>query len=242
MFYKTGIDITNDKQMFNFLKNHFEYHTHNSWNHGQSIANNVKLHRLNLSGDWCVAYNLLCNGEYDTISYMIDDWRRCHPGYEVYFNGRSGGYLVIYDAGCNGHILPDSILECDDYDEYKSYCKEYFGSVKDNREELVRFTKLVQDFDKLCDKLREYCDELSNLKFEIVEMEKSVNYFNDYYEDDLNFLDYKKLSCDNEGRVDVSEIASLTSLFEAFLRIADRRDSGYVLKTNEDGNIGYVPA
>ena len=48
------------------------------------------------------------------------------------------------------------------YEEYKRYCKEYLGcSVKDNRRDLVYYTKLVQDFDKLCDQLRDYCDELS---------------------------------------------------------------------------------
>ena len=30
MFYKTGVDITNDRQMFEFLKGHFEYPTMNS--------------------------------------------------------------------------------------------------------------------------------------------------------------------------------------------------------------------
>ena len=45
-FYKTGIDITNDKQMFNFLKNHFEYWTMNSWNRLSSVANKVKLYDL----------------------------------------------------------------------------------------------------------------------------------------------------------------------------------------------------
>ena len=50
MFYKTGVDITNDKQMFNFLKNHFEYYTCNSWNGLRSVANNVKLYNLDLSG------------------------------------------------------------------------------------------------------------------------------------------------------------------------------------------------
>ena len=31
MFYKTGVDITNEKQMFNFLKGHTTYYTANSW-------------------------------------------------------------------------------------------------------------------------------------------------------------------------------------------------------------------
>ena len=27
---------------------------------------------------------------------MIEDWEAEHEGYEVSFNGRSGGYLVLY--------------------------------------------------------------------------------------------------------------------------------------------------
>jgi len=71
MFYKKGVDITNDRQMFYFIKNHFTYYTMNSWNGLQSIANNVKLHRLQLQGDWTVAYNLLNNGEYETVNDFI---------------------------------------------------------------------------------------------------------------------------------------------------------------------------
>ncbi len=242
MFYKSGVDITNDRQMFEFLKNHFEYYTANSWNRRMSIANNVKLHRLNLSGNWSVAYSLLANGEYETINCMIADWRREHPMYEVFFNGRSGGYLVLYDNETGEHVLPESILESDTYVDYKEYCREYYGSVKANRNELVFFTKLVQDFDKLCDVLRAYCDELSNLAFEVVEMEKSVERFNTIYEDDLYYLGFKNLHCDGNGCVDISEIQALDCLKEAFLRIADRRDSGYYIKfANRDNTtVSYV--
>jgi hypothetical protein len=229
MFYTKGIDITNDKQMFNFLKNHFEYPTMNSWNGLYSIANNVKLYKLNLSGDWCTALSLLETGEYDNISYTIDDWRRCHPGYEVYFNGRSGGYLVLKSTSYNGHMLPESILDSATYEDYKEWCRDNYGSVKANRDELVEYTRLVQDFDKLCDELRDYCDTLSNLKFEVIEMEKSVEQFNDYYANDLELLGFDTLSCDGEGKVDVSEIITLQSLYEAFCRIADRSDNGYQL-------------
>jgi hypothetical protein len=240
MFYKTGVDITNDKQMFNFLKNHFEYHTMNSWNRGSSIANKVKLHSLNLSGDWCTALALLENGEYDTINWMIQDWCREHNGYEVYFNGRSGGYLVLKEDDTSCGALPSFITECDDYEEYKRYCREeYCGSVKANRSDLVFYTKLVQDFDKLCDELRDFCDRLSNLKFEVIEMEKSVERFNDGYIDDLELLGFDPLTCDGNGNVDVSEICTLTCLYEAFLRIADRSDSGYLLSRDGD-YIKYV--
>ena len=106
----------------------------------------------------------------------------------------------------------------------------------------MRFTKLVQDFDKLCDRLREYCDELSQLKFEVVEMEKSVEQFNENYEDDPELLGFRRLHCDGDGKVDVEEIVTFTSLFEAFLRVADRRSSGYLIKSDENGWLGYVQA
>lgn len=240
MFYTTGIDITNDKQMFNFLKNHFTYHTMNSWNCSQSIANNVKLYKLGLKGDWCTAFNLLESGEYDTLNWIIKDWERekLHLGYTVGFNGRSGGYLVLYSDHDYGNILPDAITESDDYEQYKEYCKEYYGSVKANRWELVKFTKLVRDFDELCDILRAYVDELSQLKFEVVEMEKAVEDFNSTYQDDLEYLGFKELVA-TEGKVDCSEIRQLTCLWEAFIETAKRPNSGYTLMCNDDGIAYY---
>lgn len=234
MFYKSSVDITNDKQMFEFLKNHFTYATVNSWNRQYSIANNVKLSRLNLSGDWCVAMALLNEGEYDNINWIIADWQRDHNGYEVYFNGRSGGYLVLKEDDTSCGALPDYITESEDYEEYKRYCKNYFGSVKANRSDLVFYTKLVQDFDKLCDELRNYCDKLSNLKFEVIEMEKSVEHFNNGYEDDLELLGFDPLVCDGNGVVDISEVMTLQCLKEAFFRIADRSNSGYRLITDAE--------
>ena len=239
MFYKTGVDITNDKQMFNFLKEHFVYPTMNSWNRCESIANKVKIYTLALSGNCWNALDHLNSGEYDTLSFMIQDWEREHPSYEVYFNGRSGGYLVLKDKGYNGHILPDIIVDNEDYEEYKECCRDNYGSVKANREELVYYTKLVQDFDKLCDELRAYVDELSNLSYEKIEMEKSVDRFNDEYYDDLELLGFKQLHCDADGKVDISEIRTLTCLYEAFVRIADRSKLGYGLKYEGDLTVRY---
>ena len=48
-FYKTGIDITNAKQMWNLLKNHYTYYTMNSWNRLDSVANCVKIYKLGLT-------------------------------------------------------------------------------------------------------------------------------------------------------------------------------------------------
>ncbi len=231
MFYKPGVDITNDKQMFNFLRDHFEYYTASSWNGIKSVANNVKLYNLDLSGDWGVALSLLEAGEYDEISWIIHEWEREHRGYKVSFNGRCGGYLVLTDNGSNRTVLPEAITNSVDYEDYKSYCREYYGSVKANRWELVEYTKLVQAFDRLCDELRDFCDELSRQSFEFIEMQKAVDQFNDEYEDDLEYLGFDYLKMDNEGAVNVSEIFALKSLADAFIRIclAHCKEYGYDL-------------
>lgn len=241
MFYKSGIDITNDKQMFNFLKDHFTYSTLNSWNKLKSIANDVKLYRLNLSGDWATALGLLENGEYDTISIMLQDWQVAHPGYSIGFNGRSGGYLVLYNKNDNDNVLPVEISECEDYDEYKRYCREYYGSVKANRSDLVFYTKLVQDFDKLCDELRNFCDQLSQLKLNVETMETVVDEFNDRYYDDCEYLSFNTLVSDSEGRVDCSEIFQLNSLRQAFVNIANRActSTGLELKITKDDVVYF---
>ena len=237
MFYKTGVDITNDKQMFNFLKEHFEYYTMNSWNGLCSIANNVKLYNLGLSGDWCVALSLLEADDYDELNYIISDWEAEHPNYRVSFNGRSGGYLTLTNSADNRHVLPDTITDSDDYEEYKERCRDQFGSVKANRDELVFYTKLVQDFDKLCDQLRDYCDELSKQDLAAIEMEKIVFDFNTRYEDDLDLLGFMPLESD-DGIVNISDISTFQCMKEAFLRIADRRKFGYILKNVDDkGNV-----
>ena len=238
MFYIKGIDITNDKQMFNFLKEHFEYPTMNSWNRCYSIANKVKLYNLKLSGDWCTALSFLESDSYESINSMIMEWEREHPTYEVYFNGRSGGYLILKDKDYNGHVLPDMIVDNDDYEEYKECCRDNYGSVKANREELVYYTKLVQDFDKLCDQLRDYCDYLSTLDYKAIEMQNVCMYFNDEYYYDLELLGFQEVDCDDEGRVDISEIFTLQCLKEAFCRVADRSAVGYELVV-EDGKAFY---
>ena len=240
MFYQTGVDITNDKQMFNFLKNHFEYNTLNSWNRLTSIANNVKLYNLGLSGDWCVAMDLLNAGEYEEINMMIREWERNSPGFKVRFNGRSGGYLVLMKTEDYTHVLPDIITEASNYEEYKNDCRDLWGSVKANRDDLVYYTKVVQSFDKLCDQLLEYCDGLSKQTFEYLEMQKAVEVFNEEYGNDLEYLNFDYLRCEDDGSVDLSEVATLNCLLGAFFRVADRSEYGYNLEWLEDSKIYLV--
>ena len=241
MFYVKGIDITNDKQMFNFLKDHYQYYTMNSWNGLKSIANNVKVYKLNLSGDCYNALTFLQDDDYFTINMMIEDWEVEHRGYKVGFNGRSGGYLVLYNANDNKTVLIDEVECNDDYEGYKEMCREYFGSVKAARYKLVEMVKLVQDFDKLCDQLRDYVNELSTQDFAVRALERTVDLFNEYYSDDLTYLGYSELTVE-DGKVDVSEIKQLDCLYETFCRMANKKDVGYKLEKCGDGYVKYVVA
>ena len=168
MFYKKGIDICNPKSMFEFIANHFRYDTLNSWNRLESIANNVKLYNLHLDGDWTIALSYLYDdndiGNLNCeIHNMILEWEADHPGYALGFNGRSGGYLVIYNreydkenegARINFRNILPNWLDFKTYEDFKEELKYYGWRVKDMLPELREYTKLIQDFDKFCDQLR----------------------------------------------------------------------------------------
>jgi hypothetical protein len=233
MFYKKGLDIANTKEMFEFLKNHFEYYTMNSWNGLSSIANNVKVHRLGLEGDCWTALSLLQADDYFNVNMMIEDWEADHPCCSVGFNGRSGGYLVLYRKNGNGHVLPDMVTDYDSYEDFKEACKEYYGGVKYYKNELRDCVELVRDFDRLCDDIRSYVNYLSKQSFEKLEMEKAVDLFNETYAEDLEYLGYSELELKEDGSVDISEIQQLISLTEAFINLASRKEEGYYVSVNE---------
>lgn len=241
MFYVKGIDITNDKQMFNFLKDHYQYYTLNSWNGLKSIANNVKVYNLKLSGDCWNALTFLQDDDYFTVNMMIAEWEAEHRGYKVGFNGRSGGYLVLYNADDSKTVLIDEVEYNDDYEGYKEMCREYFGSVKAARYKLVEMVKLVQDFDRLCDQLRDYVNDLSTQDFAARALERTVDLFNENYYDDLSYLGYSELIVE-DGKVNVSEIKQLDCLYEAFCRLANKHDVGYKLEKCGGDYVKYVIA
>jgi hypothetical protein len=90
------------KAMREFLKNHFRYHTMNSWNNSTSYARKVKL-------DHVIDDHALCMKAYDFLEvreafYGIDeiiaDFARKHDySWQIGFNGRSSGFLVLYQGG-----------------------------------------------------------------------------------------------------------------------------------------------
>ena len=84
----------------------------NSWNQSTSYAHNVKAYNLGLSSeDIDQLYCLLdCSEFYERLSFYFNRFAREHNFlWQAGFNGRSGGYIVLYQ----GYSKPS---------QYKSYC------------------------------------------------------------------------------------------------------------------------
>lgn len=239
MFYKNNIDICNDKQMFNFLKNHPSYSTLNSWNGLRSIANNVKVYNLNLDGDCWVALNALKLDDYSNeVTDIIKNWEATHPSYKVGFNGRSGGYLVLYNKDDYYNVLPDYIVE-GDYEDYKQYIKDYYGTLKDNRSNLRYLTELVRDFDRLCDDIRDYVNGLSKIDFVEEFLIGIVVEFNETFYPDLHKWEAGPLEVVDKYSICIEKIQNSPALMEA-LKTRLNNASSYGLRVNYTYNYIYV--
>ena len=189
MFYKE-VDYNNYEEMFNFLFNHFVYDTMNSWNNLRSIAHNVKIWNLPVDSDKALA--ALEEDNYFQINQTIKDWEDDHPGYEVGFNGRSGGYLVLTSSKSNRHVFesdPDYCGKFDNYQDWKEAVEEDYGSLDAYKEELLFEVKLVQEFDKLCDDLVEVLKDMIKERDDRIARTykfEAILRFQRYYYPDIN--------------------------------------------------------
>jgi len=111
-FFQQKVDMRSRQKMIDFLQNHYRYNTMNSWNASTSYAHCIKVHRLGLNRKQeDKAFQLIqCEDAYDHLS----DYWRCFGedhdhNYQICFNGRSSGYLVMVRGGWK-------------YSEHKSYC------------------------------------------------------------------------------------------------------------------------
>lgn len=91
------------KEMIAYLSDHFCYDTMNSWNAATSYAANVKIHKIDFPDKETQsrAYDLVSTDEANQISRQIlDDFAEEHSYcYQAGFNGRSRGYIVLYQGG-----------------------------------------------------------------------------------------------------------------------------------------------
>lgn len=151
-FFNKEVNTNSRKEMAFYIKNHFAYDRLSSWNNWEGYANNVKLYNLGLTKEQEEkAYNLFLDDEidktvfYEIIGYCFEYFTNT-TGQEIYFNGRSDGYIV-------------TDVEIIDYEDLKTMSKT----------ELQEITEILQEFDAICDRIREeliYCLENATIKKE----------------------------------------------------------------------------
>jgi hypothetical protein len=110
-FYR-AVDKRSRKAMVDYLKGHYRYDTMSSWNRSTSYAHNMKIYSMGLDIETQnKLYGLIyCDGFYDSINYLKYAFGEEHNWlWQAGFNGRNGGYLVLYQ----GEIQPSG---------YKSFC------------------------------------------------------------------------------------------------------------------------
>ena len=75
MYYKE-VDKRYKETMIKFLRQHFRYHTMNSWNKSTSYANNIKLYNIEKpdSVDNETWWEILCNVELNIIDLMLSSY------------------------------------------------------------------------------------------------------------------------------------------------------------------------
>lgn len=150
-FYQK-VDLSSRSEMIQFLLRHFRYDTMNSWNRSTSYACNLKLHRLGLDAATVEKlYDMLDTQEFfDSQQSLRQQFGIEHDyRWQAGMNGRSGGYLVLYQ----GEVRTDG--------DGKKQVVCYPGRSTDDGEdfedwttsEIRRRVRLVQSFDKLADAL-----------------------------------------------------------------------------------------
>lgn len=106
------VDKRSREAMTEFLTGHFRYNTMNSWNRSTSYAHNLKIYNLGLDNDITdKLYSLLQVEEsYDPLNDLMREFGESNNyRWQAGMNGRSGGYLVLYQ----GQLEPSG---------YKSRC------------------------------------------------------------------------------------------------------------------------
>ena len=110
--FSQRVDKRSRAEMTAYLSGHFRYNTMNSWNRSTSYACNMKLHKLGLDrGTEDKLWDMIQVPEfYERLNERIEDFNWQHNYlWQAGWNGRSGGYLVLYQGGTKPS-------------RYRSYC------------------------------------------------------------------------------------------------------------------------
>lgn len=125
-----------------------KYWTMNSWNGSESLAYNLKVYNVIDRKLQDKVYEMMnVDGFYDEINWLIQDFEYDHDyEWQAGFNGRSGGYLVLYKGGKrpDGKIYSQPGLSIDVEDVPVKVRKDF-------RRLAINIVKHVEDMAKNCE-------------------------------------------------------------------------------------------
>lgn len=138
------VDQRKRSAIVKYLTGHFRYYTMNPWNRSTSYACNLKVHSLGLAPDITDAlYEMMdVSGFYDGIHDLMCSFAEEHKHiWQAGFNGRSGGYLVLYQGTSDGGCYPGRGTDQDE-----DFARWDMDSLRGR-------LRLVQHFDRLADSI-----------------------------------------------------------------------------------------
>lgn len=100
--FSRRVDKRSRAEMTAYLSGHFRDNTMNSWNRSTSYACNMKLYKLGLDQETeDKLWDMIQVPEfYERLNERIEDFNWQHNYlWQAGWNGRSGGYLVLYQGG-----------------------------------------------------------------------------------------------------------------------------------------------
>ena len=100
--FSKRVDKRSRAEMTAYLSGHFRDNTMNSWNRSTSYACNMKLYKLGLDQETeDKLWDMIQVPEfYEWLNERIEDFNWQHNYlWQAGWNGRSGGYLVLYQGG-----------------------------------------------------------------------------------------------------------------------------------------------
>lgn len=157
----------------NFILKHDTYYLMNSWNISRGYSIKVKIYSMGFNKDIeTFAYSCLDVGSFyngindileDKTEYLKEKYKRNNrSNISIGFNGRSGGYLVLYG-------LLNKYMGSQIYDEY--YLRQMsLTDIKD-------IYNLLKDFDSLKQEIKEYVEDLyknNTIEEEVINIPKKI--------------------------------------------------------------------
>lgn len=100
--FRQDVDKRSKEAMAEYLAGHFRYPTMNAWNRSTSYACDLKVTHLGLPPSVIdTLFDMMdADGFYDPLNDLVEQFGHDHGFmWQAGWNGRSGGYIVLYQGG-----------------------------------------------------------------------------------------------------------------------------------------------